>query len=225
MPEPNPELQGPPAPGRTRLITRTKDKEVLTAARETDARTAITRGLREYMEQLTVEFPGGRSRRLLRVLESWGEPEVPTAFPSAVVYAGEDGNYEASDFTPQTVYVAASPLRQPGFTIRKVAEFAIPLTVEVWCTDPVERMQLVGMLEDAFDPVEWQSGFVLELPHYHGARALFEKTSSRYVDTAEKSMQRWRNAVFQLTGTVAQYRLSGPVSVFQPQVAVEDVVE
>jgi hypothetical protein len=55
------------------------------------------------------------------------------------------------------------------------------------------------------------TGFVLELPHYHGSRAVFEKLQSSYVDSPEVNRRRWRNAAFLLAGQVSQLRFLGEV--------------
>jgi hypothetical protein len=77
--------------------------------------------------------------------------------------------------------------------------------------DPVERMALVAMLEDAFDPVDWMTGFVLELPHYFNERATFEKTGMDYIDGPMPAHRRMRAARFQLTGHCSQFRFVGLV--------------
>lgn len=206
MAEPDLSLQPIPQ-GATRLITARGDQEALTARRETDCRTAMSRGLREYLEQLSIRTVDGREVRFKQVLESWGESEEAAEFPSAVVYAGEPADYEASDFSPATVYLPDGTAR----ALRKVAELKVQFTVEVWAAAQADRVALVAMLEDAFDPVDEMTGFVLELPHYHGSRAVFEKLQSSYVDSPEVNRRRWRNAAFLLAGQVSQLRFLGEV--------------
>lgn len=197
-----------PPDGRTRLVARPDDKQKLTDRRETDCRTALARGLKEYLEQLRVSTAdgtgaGGREIRFNQVLQTWAESEVPTKWPAAIVYALEAGTYDADSLSPSTFDLGS------GLTIRQVAEFTQNLVIEIWATDPIERMALVGMLEDALDPVDWMTGLRLELPHYHNARATFEKTSMAYLDTADDAQRRWRKAAIVVQGNVPQFRRLG----------------
>lgn len=187
-------------PGRTRLISNPDDLQVMTRDYETDARTAITRGLKEYLEQLVVNWPGGRQSKFAKVFQTWAEPEVPAEYPSAVVYATEPGTYDARNFTPSTEQLA------DGFVIRLSAEFVQNVVVEVWTTDPKERVALVKMLEDAFSPVDWMYGFRLELPHYHNMRATFEPMTMAYDDSADDAQRRYRRVIMVLTAHVAVVR-------------------
>ena len=189
----------------TRLITQSDDRERLTANRETDVRTALTRGLKEYLERLSIDWPGGRQSRFKRVEQTWATPEESAEYPSASVYSEQPGVYEASSLTPETIDLG------DNLTIRKVAEFRQPLTVEFITMDPIERMALVAMLEDAFDPVDWMTGFRLELPHYFNTRAEFEKTGMDYVDGPVQAHRRMRAVHFQLVGGCSQYRFVGLV--------------
>ena len=190
----------PPSTG-TRLITSRTDPMVLTGYRETDARTSLTRALKEYIEPLVIDWPGGRQSRFIKVLETWSEPEDPAAYPGCVVYAFEGGDYDASRFTPRLFTVDNDTV-----AMKEVSEFVQQLVVEVWATNPQERMALVAMLEDAFDPVTWMSGFRLEMPHYHSSRATFEKISMAYEDDQVTAQRRHRKAIFILQGNVTQYR-------------------
>jgi len=188
--------------GRTRLVALADDPQVVTTHFETDVRTAITRGLKEYMEQLVVNWRGGRQSKFKKVLQSWAEPEVQAEFPSACVYAVEPGTYDARNFTPSTAVLQ----RDPPVYVRFVAEFMQQVMVEVWTTDPQERVALTKMLEDAFSPVDWMYGMRLELPHYHGMRADFELQSMAYLDAADDAQKRYRKVVFTLAASCTVVR-------------------
>jgi hypothetical protein len=196
--------QTPPPQRGTQLVQRADIRQEFTDHRETDARTALTRGLAEYLESLSIEWIGGRQSRFLAVLQTWSEPEMVAVFPSAVVYATDAGQYEDATLTPKTIKLAGS-----GRFLREIAEVKLELTVEVWATDPVERMALAAMLEDALDPHEWMSGLRLRLPHYHGSHATYEKTGLRYEDSTDDSQKRWRKAIFAVTGNITQLRRAG----------------
>lgn len=187
-------------PGRTRLVYDPDDLQHMTRDFETDVRTALTRGVKEYLEQLKIDWPGGRQSKFVKVLQTWAEPEVPAEYPSAVVYATEPGTYDGRNFTPTTEVL------EDGYIIRLTSEFTQQIVVEVWTTDPRERVALVKMLEDAFCPVDWMYGFRLELPHYHNMRATFEPLTLAYDDVGDDAQRRYRRFLIMLTGNVAVVR-------------------
>lgn len=195
----------PPPSAPARLVG-AGEKQILTLNRETDARTAVTRGLAEYLRGLSITAEGGRLCRFVEVFENWAEPEEVAKYPSAVIYATEGGTYDASTLTPKTLEV-------PGTTqyIREISELMQPLMLEVWSTDPMERMALVAMLEDALDPHEYMTGLRLALPHYHNQRATFEKMNMTYDDSIELAQRRWRRAIFSLNANVTQLRVVGTI--------------
>jgi len=173
----------------------------LTAHQETDCRTALTRGLAAYVAPLSIQLPGGRALRFKQVLGEWAEPEVPSRFPSAVVYAVGSGTYDADSFTPRVN--ERNRLATPdGRYLLRLAEFVIELQVAVWCTDPTERQGMVALLEQALNPTDFMYGFRLDLPHYFNARASFEMKGMEYRDSEEDAIKRRRIAVFTLEGRV-----------------------
>lgn len=195
------------APGGTRLILDPRDQQAkYTANRETDARTALTRGLREYLEQLSLDVVGGQTLRFERVHQTWGEPEDVSVYPSAVVYAFGAGTYTEVRLSPS----ANSNDRIPppdGRAVVSGSDLVQDLVVEIWANSPEERMGLVAMLEDAMVPVDWRFGPLLELPHYHGERGSYEKISMSYDDNADDAQRRRRRAVFTIRGRVPVLRL------------------
>ena len=205
------------AAGLTRLVTSPDDRQVLTNRRETDCRTAVTRGLAEYLSSLNVDAPGGRRLLFRRVVETWATPEVSAEYPAACVYSVEAGRYDASKLTPSVKKLVS------GFALRASSELELPVVVDAWTTDPAERVAISGMLEDAFDPVDWMTGFRLELPHYHGARATFEAMTSRYVDEVDQAQRRLRLLSVSLTATVPKLASVGPAKtgVFRVAARVE----
>ena len=74
-------------------------KVVHTATRTTDSRTALTRGLAEYVSEVEGEAADGRLLRLQRVFENWARPEDQAEYPSAIAYTTGPGMYEASRLT------------------------------------------------------------------------------------------------------------------------------
>jgi hypothetical protein len=187
-------------PGRTRVIVSPKDQEALTNARITDVRTAVTRGLREYVEQLAINADGGREIRFAKVFEAYADAEVPATYPAAIVFASQPGTYDYKGFTPRTFDLPS------GITVRSIAEFVQPIDLEVWSNDPRERTALVSMLEQALSPVDWMYGLRLELPHYFNARATYELTNMAYLDVGDDPQRRWRKASFSIIATCTQFK-------------------
>jgi len=143
---------------------------------------------------------GGREVRFSKILEVYAEPEVPSTYPAAIIYASQPGEYDADAFTPQTIVLDS------GLVLRSVSEYVQPIDLEVWATDPKERMVLAMLLEDQLNPVEWMTGLLLELPHYFNSRASYEVNNMAYLDSSEDSQRRWRKAAFSITARVTQYR-------------------
>lgn len=195
-----------------RLVRNARERVALTDRRETDCRTALTRGLKEYLEQcsalvIDADETGthGREVRFQKVLGGWADPEVPAVVPSACVLALDEGSYDASRLTPKVFDL------ESGLSLQESSEFTQRLAIEVWAKDPIERMALVAMLEDALDPVEWMTGFKLVLPHYHATTALYLKQSSVYLDNEQNAQRNHRRAVIMLTASMVQYRRLGVV--------------
>jgi len=179
---------------------------ILTARQETDARTAITRGLAEYTSQVRGIAAGGRELLFAAVFDTWADFEDSAEYPSAVVMVPEDITYSDARLTPE-VNGQRFPLPD-GRSIIVGAELEFDAAVEVWCTDTEERAMLVAALEEAYNPVDWMYGFNLELPHYFGTSARFELKALRYDDSDEDAMKRYRRAVLTLGCGVPVIRLS-----------------
>ena len=191
-----------PSYGRTRLITgnRCDSVETLTNRRETDCRTALTRGLKEYVETLSAVGADGREIEFINVFQSWASVQVDNETPSAIAYTPSPCQYSEVPMTPQVFDLDS------GITMKKTAELECDVVLELWASDPTQRMLLVAMLEDAFDPgTDAETGFVLELPHYHNARAVFIATQVEYLDSSEDIQHGWNKAAITLSATVSKY--------------------
>ena len=203
LPDPPPP---PPPPGGARLVSAPGTAPTLTLRQESDARTAACRGLKEYVEQLEWAMPGGRLLRFARVLDTWASAEVEARYPSAIVEAGPDGDYDAARFTP-----VAEEDRVEGRVLVQTCEFRGELRVGVWATDSKERAGLVAMLESRLmAPTLWMFGTMLELPHYFGVRATYEPVGVSYDDSSENALRRHRVATVRVRCSM-------------PMVAVTDV--
>jgi hypothetical protein len=199
----------------SKLVTEPDEEILFTSRRETDCWNALNRGLAEYVAGLSIDWPGGTHLRLLKVFQGWAEPESFSKYPSASVYSESPGEYDGDSFS---TFQQQLP---DGRSIQRIAEFVQTYNVDIWCTNPHERMGLVAMLEDALDPVGWMSGFRLTLPHYHGAVATYLKQTLTIADSSENAGRRWRLASFSITGSVSQIRFVGAVPTLDIRVQAE----
>lgn len=182
----------------------------LTANKETDARTAIMRGLEEYVQSTVVAEPqGGRQVKFKAVFNTWPDTMDEAQYPSAIVYSPDDkAIYDASRFAPvidPSTQVATSP---SGNTYAvPMSEFISKVTVEIRCADRFEREAFMSACEDAFNPVDYQYGFVLQLPHYFNQRAQYELLTSKYHDSEVDVTRRFRVGSFEFTAQLPLTRL------------------
>jgi hypothetical protein len=202
----------PPRPplGETQLIDRPGILVRHTIDRSTDATTAIKRGLKEYLEQLAIDTESGRRIEFERVFDVWADGEHLAEYPSAVVYVTGDSIYDAHNMSPTVrpemqIFDGATETRT---YLVKAAELQVDLLVEVWCTDPEERVAVKAMLEDALNPVDWMYGFVLELPHYHNTRAKYEMLTSKLPDTEANAFRRDRQLSITIRSTIPVLRVA-----------------
>lgn len=226
--EPDPILARPPA-GKTTLVRSPNERFSVTDRLETDCRTALTRGLREYLEQLSIDWVGGRQVRFARVFDQWAEPEEMAEWPSCAIYALAPGQYEARNTVQNTEALPPSgdippPSSKLGWAYRVASTYSLQMRVEVWANNPQDRMALTAMLEQAFEPVDWCAGFRLHVPHYHGQVARYAKVDLDYRDAEADARKRVRLSIFSITGTIDQVAFVGQVPLFRPsaEFAVED---
>jgi hypothetical protein len=189
--------------------------------REGDARTALCRGLAEYLEDsIDFEAEGGRRFSLYRVFSSWAEPEDEAQYPSAYVSMGA-ATYDASRFTPGLDADQKVPAPDNRYAIT-LAEMTADLSLELWCTDPVERAELVTAIEQALNPRIDVYGMTLELPWFYNLRAVYSLSSLQYIDSEEEAMRRYRRAVFTIAGQIPVIKLVS-VPDAKPRVLLEEV--
>lgn len=200
----------------TRLVTDSDDVEELTNVRTTDTRTALARGLVEYLAQLSYIAEGGRMGAFVNAQLCWAEPETPATFPALTVIGLAPGSYSDSDFSPRVHKCA-------GFALQEMSALEQEFLVTVWAKDPMQRMALATLIEDASDPVDWMSGFRLELPFYFGARATYLVKNVQYMDGGQDAQRRWRLAIFGVTASVPKYRPIGTPPTLIPEVALDVV--
>ncbi len=200
-PEPSPVL------GSCLILTREQAKNhVLTANRTTDARTSLKRGLANYLKSLPpfTHPTHERTVRLREVYDVWPDQEDKTEYPSAIVYGIEKHPYEAHGMTP-----TLDPACKVDATtyLVKHAEVNFNMVIDILSTDPEERICFGMQMEDALNPVDWMSGFQLELPHYHNLRGVYQLIDGNYPDDEPKVFKRNRHLTFTVKGQVSMVRL------------------
>ena len=188
----------------SRLVLTSDEPQVLTSHVETDATTALCRGLADYVRSLSGVGYGGRSLQWDHVEETWAHPEDMGSLPAAAAYnAGATGKYDASQMSPAVLKVL-----DDGASLFVSSDLVLdPLTLEVWTTDD-SRIDWVKLLEDAFNPVDWRFGFRLALPHYFGAFASYGPNGVTYRDSEDEAMRRHRIAVFTFHASVPVIRVA-----------------
>jgi len=177
----------------------------LTGNQECDVRTALKRGLAEYLASLP-EFihPSFNTRvRLKEVWDVWPDQEDKRKYPSAIVYSDREHLYDASSFTP--VVDPACKVDAMTYLV-KHAEVTFDMMIDILSTNPEERICFGMQMEDALNPVDWMYGFQLELPHYFNARGTYRVVTGNYPDDEPRAFQRNRHLVFMVTGQLSQYR-------------------
>lgn len=193
-------LTTPPV-GQTRLQLDRSAEAPMTLWRETDARTALTRGLREYIEQLSASDFSGREIRFMAVYDDWAEGEELADYPAAIVHAIDEADYDASSMTPKVTRL------ESGYGYWSPCELMLDLMVEIIATDNQERRGCIALLEDAFSPVSWMYGFRLDLPHYHNVRAVYEPLTVVYEDDELDARMRNRRAAITIQGKLPVVRI------------------
>lgn len=193
---------GPPNGLVARPILDANDLQKHTFVREEDARSALARGLKDYLETLSITWGAGRLLRWDHVSIEWAEPEDPGNYPALSIVGEGEGTYEEN--AQELLSVVDETGALDGY-LKQSSELKQTFNLIVWANDPAERSGLVAALEDALEPVDWMQGLRLELPYYFNARAGYAKLSVSYTDDAASAQSRARNASIMVTGYVTQY--------------------
>lgn len=199
-----------------RPIFEPDDVQQITYVRTVDARTALARGMAEYLGMLSMIWEGGRELRFARTKFYWAEPEEQATLPAAALVGQGEATYEDSTISQQLTPVDDGTKRY----LYSAAAIMQRFRLEVWASDPVGLYGLSAMVEDALEPTDFMTGVRLELPYYFNARATFEKKSLMYGAIPGDAHQRWRKAIFTIDGTCPQYRPVGELKLMEPKVIV-----
>ncbi len=175
-----------------------------TANRSTDARTALKRGLANYMKSLPtfIHPTHGRLVKLAAVFDVWPDQEDKLVIPSATVYSSDPHPYEA-----HALGLTIDCKIDAVTYLVKYAEIKFDMTIDILTSDPEERIAFSMMMEDALNPVDWMYGFKLDLPHYHNQRAVYELIGGNYPDDEPNVFQRNRHLTYTVRGNVSAVRV------------------
>lgn len=172
------------------LITERSSRTLPTINRTRSAAEAPVLGLKDYLE--TLEFPvsGGQHVRFETVVEHKAEPEDLAEYPGACVYIEGEVDYGEEEGSIGPYYTIENDIED--CTLIQMGECKASLLVHAWANEPDHRTNLVSMMEDAFNPVEFQNGFQLELPHYYNVRAAYILKQIEFEDNDSDNMRRYR---------------------------------
>jgi hypothetical protein len=210
---------------RARVILAGGDLQKYSYIRTEDARTALARGLREYLEVLTINWSHGRLLKFESFKQVWAEPEDPAVYPSGAIVGEGVATYQDSEFTPRLIKLDEEQGDGSNRYLRQVSEVQQQFSLILWATDPVERSGLVAMIEDALEPASFMTGLRLELPFYFNVRATYEKISVFYIDSTAEAHRRWRKAVVAITGNLPQMVPEGDLPLTEGRIRTAVEVE
>jgi len=196
-----------PTAQATQLILEPDVRQVFTDHCSTDAKTAVSKGIKEFLSQLEAVTPGGRTLRFLKTYDTWADAEDSAEFPSAIVDVSAEGTYDPASFTPALSDGAPTVLGANVYLLSTV-ELVQPVSITIWHDDPTGRMKLMAMLEDAFAPVDWRYGVRLMLPHYHGVHMNVSPRGAAYADDTMTALRRHRNATMRLDAVLPVLRVT-----------------
>jgi hypothetical protein len=178
---------------------------LLSATHTVDAVTAVARGLAEYLSTAVSQI-GQRETQFADVTVQWGLPNDPCAFPGLVVAVTEPAREE-----DPTLSQGAEYLGETLGIIRRPAQLTQNLSVLVWATDPVSRSAMYDAVVQMLYPVEYSTGFKLELPYYYGSYGTYTFLESSFQDSAEKAAKGEYIAEIKVQSEVEQF--TGPTVV------------
>lgn len=201
-PPPIEEDQNPPridpAAGETRLLVDRCESLKVTSRQDTDAMTALTRGLREYLSTVAIDVAGAVIR-FQTVLEHWAEPNDIALYPGAAVQISGETNYDYAGFTPT---IDPRDRASDGQWITRVSELTTSITIEAHCSGAEQRVAVAMLLEAALNPVDWMYGFRLALPHYYNQVGVYEPVRGDFQDNAANARHNLRPFVVTLEARV-----------------------
>lgn len=178
-----------PDPGDAILVTNPQAIYATTARQESDVHTAVIRGLAGYIAGLSYAI-NGRLIALSHITTDWADHDVRNYQPpTACVHSTEEGAYDDEvGLTIGDPEIVGDVSAQRVLAVHVTAWYELSsLAVDVWCADKIQRAGVRRMLEDAFWPVTWMSGFRLVLPRYHNATATYYCDKGTMADSSDSA--------------------------------------
>lgn len=201
------------------LVTDRSIRQVVTAHRECSAARAPVRALAAYLETFRVPVSGGSWTKFKVVRDCRAEPEDLAKYPGAAVFHEGEIQYGAEDGSLEPIYDPSGDLPD-GVSLFMPGEVKVTLQVHVWTNEDEHRELVAMMMEDGLAPVEWMSGFMLTMPHYHGLRATFLLLQASYEDAPDDDQRRYRKMAYRLQATCPHVRVLG-LARLHPRASVE----
>lgn len=190
----------------TNLVRDPGTKLLPSSHRDCSAAVAPIRALTTYLESLTFPLDGHKRMKFAVVRALKAEPEDLAAYPAAAVFMEGEAQYGMEDGALQPIYDPSGDL-DDGSSLFLGGEVRVDLQVHVWTNEIEERENVMMALEDAFTPVEWMSGFLLEMPHYYNLRASYQFRSMSYEDTDADNQRRYRKLGIRIQATCPYARV------------------
>lgn len=164
-----------------------------TATCETSAARAPIRALAEYLSSIEFAESVNGSSKLAVSSDGKADPESLADYPAAAIFIDGPIRYvEEGSVEPVTGAAVDS-----GQLIL-MGEVQASVLVHVWTNEDEHREIVLRALEDAFSPVEWMSGFELEMPHYYNCVASYQLVEITFEDSPDDVQRRYRKVTLQL---------------------------
>lgn len=180
-----------------RLVTGATEKQKLTKTREVSSVRAAVRALADYLRELSFPIDGGKHVKFSVVREMKADPEENAKYPAAAIYP--EGNIDYDSDTGSFEQYQAAEFDDGGLYIN--GDVRTELTVHVWTNEDQHRENALMCLEDACNPVDYMTGFRLEMPFYHGLRADYLLLSVQYEDNDADVQRRYRKLIMRVRVT------------------------
>lgn len=170
-----------------------------TFTRACAAQRAPARALADYLTTLRFPINPGKHTKFAQVLDLKATPQEISSYPSAAVYPEGECQYGGGEDHPSLEPTLVFQEGPRGLFL--CGEVRQSLSVDLWTNNDELRESCLAMLEDGLSPVEWMSGFMLEMPHYYGMRADYQLLSMTFPDNDSDNMRGYRKALLRLQTT------------------------
>lgn len=158
--------------------------------RECSASRAPVRALADYLTTVRFGSNTGTIDKFRFVRDGKADPEDLAKYPAACVYVEGEVKYGAEDGSLEPVYT--EDLKDNHAKLFLAGEVQSTLLIHSWTNEDEHRETVLSALEDALSPVEWMSGFQLDMPHYYGCRASYQLMSMTFEDQMDDLQRRYR---------------------------------